>query len=150
VYQAEKAALAKVGIQVTPATDDSSTYYSTFIGSPKNVKQKGIGMALAGWGADFPRVQGYYQAITNGNAITDPGTSNYASLNDPTVNKILDNGLASGTDFTQLRDAVMASATYLPIYWGATLMYRNPRMTNVTCDNALAFGNYDFVNAGVS
>jgi peptide/nickel transport system substrate-binding protein len=44
----------------------------------------------------------------------------------------------------------MASGTYLPIYYGKTLFYRNPRMTNVTCDNALAFGEYDFVNIGVT
>jgi peptide/nickel transport system substrate-binding protein len=43
----------------------------------------------------------------------------------------------------------MDSAVYMPIYWGNTLVYRNPRMTNVTCNNALAFGNYDFVNIGV-
>jgi peptide/nickel transport system substrate-binding protein len=43
----------------------------------------------------------------------------------------------------------MASATYLPMLWEKTLYYRNPRMTNVTCDDALAFGIYDFVNIGV-
>jgi peptide/nickel transport system substrate-binding protein len=44
---------------------------------------------------------------------------------------------------------VMASATYLPLTWEKKLYYRNPRLTNVTCDNALASGIYDFVNAGV-
>jgi peptide/nickel transport system substrate-binding protein len=149
VFAAEKAALTRVGITSTGVSQDTSTYYSTFIGSPKNVLNKGIGIALAGWGADFPRPVGYYNAIANGNAITDPGTSNYPSLNDPVINKILDNGSATDADYATLRNQVMTDAVYLPIYWGATLMYRNPRMTNVTCDNALAFGNYDFVNIGV-
>jgi peptide/nickel transport system substrate-binding protein len=153
VFAAEKAALARVGIILKAVTDDASTYYSTFIGAPKNIIDKQIGMALAGWGADFPTNVGYYQSIANGNAIVQTGNSNYPSLNDPAVNTILNNapkGLASSADYTTLNKQVMADAVYLPMYFGNTLMYRNPRMTNVTCDNALAFGNYDFVNIGVS
>ena len=33
-------------------------------------------------------------------------------------------------------------------YLSKTLFCRNARMTNVTCNIALAFGNYDFVNVG--
>ena len=62
----------RVGIQLTAVTDDASTYYNTFIGSPQNIlKKQGIGMALAGWGADFPTDVGFFQSITNGNAIVD-------------------------------------------------------------------------------
>ncbi len=151
-FLAEQTALARVGIKVTPATADSSTYYSTFIGSPRNVLSQGIGLGLAGWGADFPTPVGFYQAIANGNAITDPGTSNYVSLNDPVVNKILNNG-PKGTnttaDWQNLNHQIMNDAVYMPIYWGKNLYYRNPRLTNVTCNNALAFGIYDFVNVGV-
>jgi peptide/nickel transport system substrate-binding protein len=69
------------------------------------------------------------------------------------VNKILDaapKGGVTDEQWAQLNQAVMASATYLPVYYGKVLFYRNPRMTNVTCDNALAFGMYDFVNVGVN
>jgi peptide/nickel transport system substrate-binding protein len=44
----------------------------------------------------------------------------------------------------------MKDAVYLPYVFGKTLYYRNPRLTNVACDNALAFGIYDFVNIGVN
>jgi len=153
VFKAEKSALARVGIKLNAVTDDSSTYYNTFIGSPSNVQRKQIGMAIAGWGADFPTAVGFYQAIANGNAIFDPGTSNYVSLNDPKVNQILNAGPAgknTETDWQNLNHQIMSDAVYVPIYWTKTLYYRNPRMTNVTCDNALAFGIYDFVNIGVS
>jgi peptide/nickel transport system substrate-binding protein len=153
VFQAVKEALSRVGITVTAATDDASTYYNTFLGSPKTILAKHIGMALAGWGADFPTVVGFYQAIANGNAIVDPGNSNYPSLNDPVVNGIINNaptGKEGASDYANLNHQIMADTVYLPIYFGNTLMYRNPRLTNVTCDNALAFGNYDFVNVGVS
>jgi peptide/nickel transport system substrate-binding protein len=152
-FKLEKTALGRVGIKITAKTSDSSTYYSTFIGSPANLKNQGIGIASAGWGADFPTGVGFFNNIVNGAAILPTGNSNYASLNDPTVNKILDAAPKGGVteeQWAQLNQAVMASGTYLPIYFGKTLFYRNPRMTNVTCDNALAFGEYDFVNIGVT
>jgi peptide/nickel transport system substrate-binding protein len=152
-FAVEQAALAKVGIQVTAASQDSSSYYSTWIGSPQNIKNQGIGIAFAGWGADFPTGVGFFQSITNGNAILPTGNSNYASLNDPTVNKVLDAapaGKSTEADWESLNKAIADSATYLPILYGKDLYYRNPRMTNVTCDTALAFGIYDFVNVGVS
>jgi peptide/nickel transport system substrate-binding protein len=152
-FAVEQAALAKVGIQITADTHDASSYYSTFIGSPQNLKNQGIGIALAGWGADFPTGVGFFQSITNGNAILPTGNSNYASLNDPTVNKVLDeapSGKATEADWESLDNAIAQSGTYLPVLYEKTLYYRNPRMTNVTCDNALAFGIYDFVNVGVT
>jgi peptide/nickel transport system substrate-binding protein len=152
-FKVEQSALARVGINVTPATADSSTYYTTWIGSPQNIKNQGIGIAFAGWGADFPTGVGFFQSITNGNAILPTGNSNYASLNDPTVNKVLDEapgGKATPADWAALNHAIAASGTYLPILYGKDLYYRNPRLTNVTCDTALAFGIYDFVNVGVT
>ena len=152
-FAVEEAALAKVGIQVTPDTHDSSSYYSTWVGSPGNLKSQGIGIAFAGWGADFPTGVGFFQSITNGNAILPTGNSNYASLNDPTVNAVLDKapaGKATESDWESLNNAIAQSGTYLPILYEKTLYYRNPQMTNVTSDNALAFGIYDFVNVGVT
>jgi peptide/nickel transport system substrate-binding protein len=153
LFKAEQAALAKVGIKLTAATSDQSNYYSTFIGSPANIKNQGLGMALAAWGADFPTGVGFYNSITNGANILPAGNSNYASLNNPVVNQVLDEapkGKSTEADWKKLDQAVMNSAVYLPYVWGKTLYYRNPRMTNVTCNNALAFGIYDFVNAGVT
>ncbi len=146
-----KSSLARAGIKVTAATTSAENYYSTFIGSPSNVKKQGLGIMAAGWGADFPTLYGFYQNIVNGNAIHDPGTSNYASINDPTVNKILDD---TGTPVTpalgtELNKALMATAQFLPTRFDKTLWFRSTRMTNVTCNNALGFGAYDVVNVGV-
>ena len=152
-FKAEQVALARVGIKITAVTSDSSNYYSTFIGSPANVKSQGIGLAIAGWGADFPTGTGFYQSIANGNSILPTGNSNYASLNDPTVNSILDaapKGKTTEADWKKLNQAVMDSTVYLPVLWQKTLYWRGSRLTNVTCNNALAFGIYDWVNAGVS
>ena len=59
-------------------------------------------------------------------------------------------GKSTAADWEKLDDAVMDNAVYLPIYFGRNLYYRNPRLTNITSDNALAFGIYDFVNVGVN
>lgn len=152
LFRVEKKALARVGIRLTAITSDQSNYYSTFIGSPRNIKRQHIGMAIAGWGPDFPTGLGFYNSIVNGRNITPTGNTNYASLNNRTVNRVLRNaaaGKAGVKAWRTLDHAVMNSAVYLPYVDGRTLYYRNPRMTNVTCNNALAFGIYDFVNIGV-
>jgi peptide/nickel transport system substrate-binding protein len=153
IFKAEQAALGKVGIKVTSATSDGSNYYSTFIGSPANIKNQGLGMAIAAWGADFPTGVGFYNSIANGANILPTGNSNYPSLNNPVVNKVLDEapkGQTTVADWKKLDQAIMNEAVYLPYVWGKTLYYRNPRLTNVACDNAIAFGIYDFVNIGVT
>lgn len=151
-FQNVKDSLARVGIKVTAATTSAENYYSTFIGSPSNVEKQGLGIMAAGWGADFPTMYGFYQNIVNGSTIRDPGTSNYASIDDPTVNKILDD---TGTPTTQelgvqLNKALMETAQFLPTRFDKTLWFRNKRLTNVTANNALGFGAYDVVNVGVS
>lgn len=151
VFAAAQASLARVGIKITAATAASSSYYSTFLGSPKNVKNQGLGIGVAGWGADFPTGYGFWNNIANGSAIVDPGTSNYPSENNPAVNKILDDSLkgkSTPADFRKLDDLVMTDAVYVPLYFGKTLWYRSPKLTNITCDNALGFGAYDVVNVG--
>ncbi|HTC70127.1 MAG TPA: hypothetical protein VK662_11205, partial [Acidothermaceae bacterium] len=59
-------------------------------------------------------------------------------------------GKATEADWESLNNAIAQSGTYLPVLYEKTLYYRNPQMTNVTSDNALAFGIYDFVNVGVT
>jgi peptide/nickel transport system substrate-binding protein len=153
VFQAVQASLAKIGIKVTATTNAASSYYTSFVGSPRNVKAQGIGISIYGWGSDFPTGYGFWQSIANGNAILQTGNSNQPSLNDPVVNKVLNDSLtgkSTDADFRKLDDKVMEDAVYLPIFFGKTLWYRNPRLTNITCDNALGFGAYDVVDVGVS
>ena len=151
-FKALQPILARVGINITAAPQAQAQYYSSFIGSPRNIVSQGLGIAIAGWGADFPTPVGFYQSIANGNAIVQEGNTNYPSLNDPVINQILDNGpsgKATADDWHKLNVQLMQDAVYDPMYWGKNLYYRNPRLTNITCDNALAFGIYDWVNVGV-
>ena len=151
VFQAMQSSLARVGIKITQATAASSSYYTSWLGSPRNVKAQGLGIGIAGWGADFPTGYGFWNNIANGSAILQTGNSNYAELNDPTVNKIIDDsgtGKSTDANYHTVNEKAMESADYLPIFYGKTLWYRSARLTNVTCDNALGFGAYDVVNVG--
>lgn len=153
VFQAMQSALARVGIKITAAPQSNANYYSTWLGSPRNVKQQGLGIGIAGWGADFPTGYGFWNNIANGSAILQEGNSNYAELDDPAVNKIIDAstaGKSTEEDWVAVNKAAMDSALYLPIFYGKTLWYRSERLTNVTSDNALGFGAYDVVNVGTT
>jgi peptide/nickel transport system substrate-binding protein len=153
VFQATQDALKKINIKVTGAPNDGSTYYSTFIGSPANIAKQGLGIANAGWAADFPTGFGFWNSIAYGKNLPATGNSNYSSLNDPVVNQILETVVKSaGThdaEFKQLDAQVMKDAVMLPYVYDKTLFYRNPRLTNVTCLFAWG-GYYDYVNMGVS
>jgi peptide/nickel transport system substrate-binding protein len=146
--------LARVGIKVGSAPADASNYYSTWIGSPKNIIDQNIGIAIAGWGADFPTAYGFWQSIANGNAILPEGNSNYPSLNDPKVNDLLDQLTKADVSAAeplakQLDQAVMDNAVYLPVQFDKMFPYRNPRLTNVYLNGGV--GNYyEIVNTGVS
>jgi peptide/nickel transport system substrate-binding protein len=145
--------LGRIGIKIGSAPNDGSSYYSTWIGSPKNIIDQKIGVAVAGWGADFPTAYGFWQSIANGNAILPEGNSNYPSLNDPKVNDLLDQLTKEGDVdkakalATSLDQQVMSNAVYLPVQFDKTFYYRNPRLTNIYLNGGV--GNYyDYVNVG--
>jgi peptide/nickel transport system substrate-binding protein len=155
VLAATQQALARVGITVKPLAGEQSSYYSTFIGSPATVIAKKMGIAEAGWGPDFPTLNGFYETIESGKAIKPSGTSNYASLNDPKVNAAID-AAGQTTDNAKLTDlghqvnhGVMDNAVNLPYLWDAAFYYRNPRLTNIYLTPGTGF-YYDYVNIGTS
>src|SRR5262249_6488300 len=65
VATALQAALARVGITADIQQFDSSSYYSTVIGTPSNVHSKDLGIMVMGWGADFPTGYGFFSAISD-------------------------------------------------------------------------------------
>jgi peptide/nickel transport system substrate-binding protein len=148
-------ALAKVGINAQVIQVDSSTYYSGFIGVPDNVHKQGLGLAVAGWGPDFPTEYGFFESIVDGRAIkTSGGNSDYAEFNNPKVNDLIDQALATSDQakrndlWGQVDHLVMEGADYLPFVADKALDYRGPKLTNVYINSA--FGQYDLVNVGTT
>lgn len=148
-------AMKRIGVTVTPAPADQANYYSTWIGSPQNLINKNIGLAIAAWGPDFPTATGFWGSIVDGRRITPTGNQNYSSLNDPVINNALDKLLVttdpaeSATLSTDINKAVMDSATYLPVQSDKYYYWRNSNVTNVYVSQGLGFF-YDYVNLGVS
>ena len=151
VFAASQSALQRVGIKVLSAVHAQSGYYGGFIGKPDTVKSVGIGLAQAGWGADYPTGGGFWTSIAA--SYAPPGGGNYTQLNDPKVDGFLKEAAQSTGRhddlFKQLDAQVMADAVMLPFLYDKTLYYRNPRDTNVR--NNFALGSYyDAVNVGVN
>jgi peptide/nickel transport system substrate-binding protein len=145
--------LGRVGIKVTPKAGEAESYFNEYIGNPDSVRKNKLGLARAGWGADYPTSNGFWYSIANGDAKYPNGTSNYALLDDPTVDDLMNKALTSPKDQwdqigAQLDDAVMKAAVYIPLYWGKDVYYRNQRLTNVYSTNF--FGFYDWVNMGTT
>ncbi len=154
VFAAVQESLGRVGINVTAKPGEQSVYYQTWIGSPQNIVDQKLGILGAGWGSDFPSINGFYRSIAHGDSILPTGNSNYASLDDPEVNRLMDESLRATPDQQeelgkQLNHRIMDLAVMLPTRFSKDIYYRNPRLTNVYGLYSF-FSLFDFVQVGVS
>ncbi|MDX3097431.1 ABC transporter substrate-binding protein [Streptomyces sp. ME19-03-3] len=148
-----QASLAKVGIKATIDQYDGSQS-SSVVGSPDNVKKKGYGIIVMGWGADFNTGAGFLQALVDGRYILPNGNNNFSMINDPAINGLFDKAAGESTpeaaaaDYGQINKLVMEKALYLPINFDKALTYRSPRMTNVFASEGQG-GRIDLAVVGV-
>ncbi|WP_261574915.1 ABC transporter substrate-binding protein [Frankia gtarii] len=156
VAQAEavQASLAKIGVKVTINKSAPSQYFSSTIGIPVNVHKNGIGLAMAAWGPDWPTPYAMLSSIVDGRKILSAGNSNYAELNDPTVDSGLDDGIATTDEaraqqiWTDTDKAVVKSAAYIPLVYDKALNLFSDRTTNIYFTSA--YGMADFAQFGVT
>ncbi|CAM5395609.1 ABC transporter substrate-binding protein [Streptomyces abikoensis] len=124
------------------------------IGSPQNVKAKGYGIIIMGWGSDFPSGQGYLQPIADGRFVQQSGNQNYPELDDPAINKTFDEAIAetdvekAGKIYQEANKKVMEGAWYLPFTYEKNIIWRSSRLTNVYTADAYN-GRYDYASLGV-
>ncbi|MFF9911508.1 ABC transporter substrate-binding protein [Streptomyces sp. NPDC013457] len=127
---------------------------SGIIGSPKVVKEKGYGIIIMGWGADFPSGQGFLQPLVDGRFILQSGNNNFSELNDPAVNGLFDQALKetdpakAGELYKQINTKVSEAAVYLPFTHEKNIIWRSSRLTNVYTADAYN-GRYDYASLGV-
>ncbi|GAA3375942.1 ABC transporter substrate-binding protein [Streptomyces sannanensis] len=146
-------ALAKVGITAQIDQYDGAQT-SGIIGSPKVVKDKGYGIIIMGWGADFPSGQGFLQPLVDGRFILQSGNNNFSQLNDPAINTLFDQALAetdpnkAGEFYKQINTKVTDAAVYLPFTHEKNIVWRGSRLTNVYTADAYN-GRYDYASLGV-
>jgi peptide/nickel transport system substrate-binding protein len=150
LFAAEQRALGRVGIRITVAAIPVAGTNVTR--SPTILKDEGIGLAEDSQAADYPTGYAFYAPKVPAPSTLPDDLVLEPTLDVPVVNRLLARGprrKGSESAWKKFDQAVMSDAVYLPFIWEKALYYRNPRMTNVTCDNAIASGIYDFVNVGV-
>ncbi|MFE6054597.1 ABC transporter substrate-binding protein [Kitasatospora sp. NPDC056446] len=150
-----QAALKKININVEIQKYPQGKYFSGSAGVPQFGKDHNIGLMMMQWGADWPTGYGFLQQISDGRAIKDTGNSNLAQLNDPEVNKLLDDAITS-TDqsarekiYGQIDKKIMEQAVYVPLTYNKVFLYRPDSATNVVSTSAFS-GEYDYLNIGSS
>ncbi|MGW0584956.1 ABC transporter substrate-binding protein [Streptomyces sp. NPDC002920] len=148
--QSLQASLKKIGITADIDQFDGSQS-SGIIGSPTNVKKKGYGIIIMGWGADFPTVQGFGLPLWDSKYIAESGNNNYALIKDKTIDGLFDSYVTTLDDAgktriaTEINHKVMEGAYYLPFTFEKTINWRSDNLANVYT-SAGENGTYDFVN----
>ncbi|WP_205718047.1 ABC transporter substrate-binding protein [Actinomadura soli] len=153
--QAIQQSLAKVGIKTEIVQFPAGDYFSKYVGVPKYVHDHGIGMMIMAWAADWPTGYGFLQQIVHGEAIKPSGGNNLAELDDPGVNKALDDAIQNPDEAARLKaygeadKLVMGTAAEVPLIYAKALMYRPKRASNVGITYSYG-GMYDYLNMGVT
>lgn len=152
--QAIQQSLKKVGIETEIVQWPAGDYFNKYVGVPDYVHEHGVGMMIMAWAADWPTGYGFLAQIVHGDAIKPSGGTNLAELDDPKINKALDDAIANTDKAARLKiygevdKMVMQSATQVPLVYAKALMYRPERVTNAGI--TLAYGGmYDYLNMGV-
>ncbi|MFH8804821.1 ABC transporter substrate-binding protein [Streptomyces sp. NPDC017936] len=151
--QSLQASLKKVGITAEIDQYDGSQT-AGIIGSPSNVKKKGYGIIIMGWGPDFPSVQGFGLPLWNSKYIAESGNNNYALINDKTIDGLFNQYVTTLDDAgktkiaTEINHKVMEGAYYLPFVFEKFINWRSDNLANVYTTDGYS-GQYDFVNLGL-
>ena len=155
VADAVAESVARVGIRLSVKELDVATYFSLGAGHPRTVREQALGLLVSDWGADFPTEYGFLAPLVDGRQIKrNGGNWNYPELDDPLVNRLIDETLHT-TDATErtrrwraVERRVMEQAVMLPMVHDKTLHFRNPWVTNVYVHPA--FGLYDVQAMGLA
>lgn len=152
--EALQQSLSTFGIKATLKPFPAADYYKLYAGKPDYAKTNGLGMIVAGWGADWPDGFGFLSQIVDSRVIRAAGGNTNLGIRLPEVDALLDKALKT-TDtparealWGDIDEAVMKSGEALPGLWAKGLLYRNDNLTNVFVNDG--FGMYDYVAMGTS
>ncbi|MEU7000831.1 ABC transporter substrate-binding protein [Nonomuraea sp. NPDC046570] len=156
---AEKAAaealqqsLGKVGIKLTLKPFPQGDYFQLYAGRPAYVKENNIGLAINGWGSDYPETFGYLQAIVDSRTIREAGNYNL-SIKMPEVDKLIDSIKGEADEakrtemWAQIDQLIMDQAVTLPGVYAKSLLMRGKGVTNAFISDSQQM--YDYVALGV-
>ncbi|MFF4527744.1 ABC transporter substrate-binding protein [Streptomyces sp. NPDC001407] len=152
---AVQASMKKIGITANIKTFPTGKYFTNFVGVPDYVHSHDLGMIMTAWGADWPTGFGFLDQITNGSAIKPSGGNNVQELDDPQINKALNDAIGN-TDAAARTKAwgdidkmIVDNASAVPLIYRKNLLFRPESATNVTVTQAY-LGMYDYLLMGSS
>jgi peptide/nickel transport system substrate-binding protein len=145
--------LAGVGIKAEVRPLDPATYYASDVGNPDTVTQQGYGIVLATWTADFPTAGSFLLPLVDGRTIRTVGNTNYAHVDDPAVNGLVDTArkardtAAAADGWRQVATAVDKAHVYVPLAENRVQLLAGQRLRNGLVMQP--YGAYDVATAGV-
>jgi peptide/nickel transport system substrate-binding protein len=126
--------LSALGFKTTIKAVPQQTMYSKFCGYVKAHVQV---CPTAGWIEDFPDPYGALFVPFSGEAIVPINNSNWASLNDPNVNHLIDQGAATTNlsqryqIFAQADKAIVDDAAAIPEVWADNALVEGTKVHGV-------------------
>ena len=150
--EAFQQALSRVGIKLTLKPYPQGDYFSSYAGNPPYVVKSKLGLALNGWGADWPDGFGFLSQIVDSRVIRPAGGSSNTSVRIPEVDQMLDTALTElDTDkrnqmWGEIDKRVMEEAVIYPGVYSKALLVRSKNATNIFVTDA--FGMYDYLGMG--
>ncbi|RKT15817.1 peptide/nickel transport system substrate-binding protein [Streptomyces sp. 1114.5] len=150
-----QAALKKVGINAEIQQYPQGKYLTDSAGAPQFTQDHNIGLMMMQWGADWPTGYGFLQQVVDGRAIKASGNSNLSQLNDPAVNKLIDDAAVNPDKaarekiYADIDKKVMEQAVIVPLTYFKVFLYRPDNATNIASNPAFS-GEYDSLNIGTT
>ncbi|MEV0147558.1 MULTISPECIES: ABC transporter substrate-binding protein [unclassified Nonomuraea] len=148
-----KESLARVGINVTLKPYPLKDYFSLYAGKPSFVVKENLGLAINGWGSDWPDGYGFLQQMTDSRVIREGGGSSNLSVRIPEVDKMFDQVLQEADPakreqiYAAIDKRVMEESVILPGIVAKSLLVRGKGLTNVLINDGQQM--YDYVAMGV-
>jgi peptide/nickel transport system substrate-binding protein len=128
-----QAQLEKLGFKVRLRLVPQDAVYTEWC----QVPAKNVGMcAGAGWFKDFADPQSMIEPVFKGSLITETGNINYSELNDPAIDKAMDDAaLLEGDERLQawadIDKMIVESAAAIPFLWDQTTLIRSTDVNGV-------------------
>jgi peptide/nickel transport system substrate-binding protein len=140
--------LGEVGIDVEVRPLDANAFYATEVGNPDTVAGNGYGIVLAIRTTDFPAPGSFLVPLVDGRSVRNVGNTNYARLDDPAVNTLVDEARAGGPGtWRDVAEAVRDTSAYVPLAETRIQLVAGQRLRNGVVMRPYA--GYDVATAGV-
>ncbi|CAM3901967.1 ABC transporter substrate-binding protein [Nocardiopsis rhodophaea] len=146
--------LKRAGIDVSIQQFPSDTFTNTQAGSPSFVHDKELGLNIYGWMPDWPTGYGYFSQIIDGEAIKKAGNANISELDDPEINKLLDEVITIKDEeernkiYAEIDKKAMEQAVIAPMVFHKSVLYRPDNLTNVFFNPSWKM--YDYATLGTT